>query len=290
MMRDCGQLRFHFAVHGLAVYPPGATFGPRTLRDFEFVWIIDGDVRCRFDGFEIAAPPGTVLLGRPGMRDQYFWDVARHTRHGYVHFTIDQWAAQLPPEGEWPLARQLGAGDIIRPLLRHLLWLLSRRGPDWEELAQGALRQVLMVYLSGEGSVAGEGGVAGSPLVERVLLHVQRRWAKGPLAELTLGELAAAAGVSRGHLTRVFRAALDLTPMEAMRLLRLERAAAMLARSNLAVGEIAVQCGFPSPFHFSRRFRAAYGVPPRAFRTRIAAGMDMPTTRLHVSDLTARVW
>jgi AraC family transcriptional regulator len=289
-MRDCGELRFRFAGHGLSIYPPGATFGPRTLRDFEFVWIVDGDVRCRFDDTEVAAPAGTVLLGRPGMRDHYFWDPQRHTRHGFVHFSIDHHGAQLPPIQDWPLARQLNAGDIIRPLLRHLIWLLSRRGPDWEELAQGALRQVLMAYLSGEGSVAGEGGVAGSPIVERVLLHVQARWSHGPLVEITLTDLAAAAGVTPGHLTRVFRAALAVTPMEAMRLLRLERAATMLARSNLPVQEVARQCGFPSPFHFSRLFKATYRHAPRAFRSRIAAGMDMPTTRLHVSELLARVW
>jgi hypothetical protein len=27
---------------GLAVYPPGATFGPRRLQDFEFVWLLQG--------------------------------------------------------------------------------------------------------------------------------------------------------------------------------------------------------------------------------------------------------
>jgi AraC-like DNA-binding protein len=289
-MRDCGKLRFHFAGHGLTIYPPGATFGPRTLRDFEFVWIVDGQARCHFDGVEVPAPPGTVLLGRPGMRDHYIWDPQRHTRHGFVHFTVDLHGAQLPPEREWPLARQLGAGDIIRPLLRHLIWLLSRRGPDWDELAQGAIRQVLMVYLSGEGSVAGEGGVAGSPIVERVLLFVQSRWSEGPLVELTLTDLAQAAGVTQGHLTRMFRSALAVTPMEALRLLRLERAATMLARSNLSIQEVARQCGFQSPFHFSRLFRATYGHAPRTFRNRIAMGMDMPLTRLAVSELLARVW
>ena len=34
--------------HGLATYPAGAAFGPRIMRDFEFVWIMEGDVEYRW--------------------------------------------------------------------------------------------------------------------------------------------------------------------------------------------------------------------------------------------------
>ena len=30
---------------GIAGYPPGATFGPRLLYDFEFIWIIEGSAK-----------------------------------------------------------------------------------------------------------------------------------------------------------------------------------------------------------------------------------------------------
>src|SRR5258708_37845736 len=101
-MRDCGRLRFSFNGHGLAFYPPGATFGPRTLGDFEFVWIVDGDVVWECDGLAHPAPAGTVLLARPGMRDGFRWDPKRPTRHGYVHFTLAQHGAPLPPMSASP--------------------------------------------------------------------------------------------------------------------------------------------------------------------------------------------
>src|ERR1700752_3800704 len=46
------QLRLAITAHGLADYPPGATFGPRTLRDYEFVLIVEGDVLWMSDGVE----------------------------------------------------------------------------------------------------------------------------------------------------------------------------------------------------------------------------------------------
>jgi AraC family transcriptional regulator len=290
-MRDCGKLAFTVTGHGLAVYPPGATFGPRTLRDFEFVWIIEGDCVWECDGGRHPVPAGTVLLARPGMRDGFIWDPRRHTRHGYIHFLLERRGADLPPETQWPLVRALSGDDIIRPLFRHLAWLLSVRGPDWEELAQGALRQVLMAFISGANGVAGEEGVERSPIVDAVMETVQRAWAGGVLAPLTLDDLARAAGVTRGHLSRVFAQSLGVTPMETLRLLRLDRAATLLARSNLAIQAIAAQTGFGNPFHFSRVFRATYGHSPREFRRHIANGMNLPTIRLvQVRGLSTRMW
>ena len=53
-------------IAGIAAYPPGATFGPRLLHDFEFLWIIDGSALAHFDEQLIDASPDTVLLARPG--------------------------------------------------------------------------------------------------------------------------------------------------------------------------------------------------------------------------------
>jgi len=55
---------------GVAVYPPGATFGPRVLPDFEFVWLLQGTAEWRYDQGTIALGTNSLLLGRPGMRDR----------------------------------------------------------------------------------------------------------------------------------------------------------------------------------------------------------------------------
>ncbi len=276
---------------GLAVYPPGSTFGPRTMRDFEFVWIIAGDVVWESDGVEHAAPAGSLLLARPGMRDAFRWDPLQQTRHGFFHFSIDPGDAAIPPMAEWPLVRRLPERDIIRPLFHHIDWLLSARVPGWEALSEHAMRQALLAFITGAMSVSGDPEQALHPLIEQVVSHVQERWAAGRLEQVSLDELAAAAGVSRAHLARVFRAHLGSTPVEALRILRLDRAATPLVRTNLAVGAIADRTGFENAFHFSRAFRRQYGHSPRAFRAHMLAGANMPTIPLvRVRQLSARMW
>ncbi|WP_432128761.1 helix-turn-helix domain-containing protein [Streptomyces sp. bgisy082] len=50
---------------------------------------------------------------------------------------------------------------------------------------------------------------------------------------------------------------------------RLETACRLLVAPNhagLPVSAVAARCGFTGPSHFTRRFRAAYGVTPREWR------------------------
>jgi AraC family transcriptional regulator len=291
-MRGLERLVFSLPhTYGLAVYPPGATFGPRRLADYEFVWIIDGDVVFEADGVPHPAPAGTVILSRPGMRDAYTWDPKRTTRHGFFHFSIERNGADLPPDHEWPLTRRMGENDVLRSLFHHLDWLLSARPAEWEPLAQSALRHLLGAFLSGSTATAGEHEASLHPTIERAMAYVQRTWASGTLRPIALGELAGRSGVSRAHLTRLFRAEYDMTPIEALRWLRLDRAASLLSRTNLKINDIAERCGFGSAFHFSRLFHTAYGHSPRAFRQRLADGMDAPTTILaHVRKLSERVF
>ena len=50
---------------------------------------------------------------------------------------------------------------------------------------------------------------------------------------------------------------------------RLEQAHDLLSRSNgVDVAEVALECGFGDPAHFSRLFHRTYGVPPTRFRSR----------------------
>ncbi|HEY0007324.1 MAG TPA: hypothetical protein VGB55_01255, partial [Tepidisphaeraceae bacterium] len=51
--------------HGIAMYPPGATFGPRRLGDYEFVWMIEGDAVYHCNGLDLPAPMGSILLCTP---------------------------------------------------------------------------------------------------------------------------------------------------------------------------------------------------------------------------------
>src|SRR5262249_5781894 len=98
-----------------------AEFGPRRMRDYEFVWMIEGDAEYTWAGKKVAAPEGSIVLCRPGAIDAFRWDPVKPTKHGYYHFQIHSLPRGWPKTEQWPLVRMPEEGDTLRPLFRHLL-------------------------------------------------------------------------------------------------------------------------------------------------------------------------
>ena len=76
--------------------------------------------------------------------------------------------------------------------------------------------------------------------------------------------LAQETGWSRRHLTARFREEVGMTPKAFGRLVRFERATALL-RGGAGLAEAAYACGYSDQPHMNRDFRALYGAPPTAF-------------------------
>ena len=79
-------------------------------------------------------------------------------------------------------------------------------------------------------------------------------------------ELAAVAGMSRYHFSRVFAEATGLSPVRYLREARCERAAMLLATTDLPVKSIASECGFETTAYFCRTFRQITSLTPSEFR------------------------
>ena len=265
------------SVAGVAVYPPGAAFGPRNMIDFEFVWMIEGDAEYRWGNQVVAAPRGSVVLCRPGARDFFQWDKRRRTKHGYFHFHVRRAPSTWGPPRNWPLVRPGVEGDVLRPLFRHLLTWHRRGDPQLELLT---MRHMLTAFVTGEHTCEDVPGDILPPAVEKAMAHVHATLDADPAALIDLTELAEAAAVTPEHLCRLFKTSTGRSPIETVRLARLDQAATLLARSNFAVKRIADLCGFSSPFHFSRRFSRAFGCSPRAMRRLVQAGSTPPTSLL----------
>ena len=86
---------------------------------------------------------------------------------------------------------------------------------------------------------------------------------------LDLDAMAAAAGFSRYHFAREFRAAFGETPGLYLSRRRVERAKDLLASANLTVTEVCMLVGFSSLSSFIRRFTELVGCSPSVYRRRM---------------------
>jgi AraC-like DNA-binding protein len=82
---------------------------------------------------------------------------------------------------------------------------------------------------------------------------------------LSVEELSKHAGMSRGSLYYKLIELTGLTPIEYMRSVKLEKAAALLQTSDYNVAQIAYMTGFGTPSYFSRMFKGKFGVLPSEY-------------------------
>jgi AraC family transcriptional regulator len=96
----------------------------------------------------------------------------------------------------------------------------------------------------------------------RVLLYIHDHLD----GDLSLDAVAEVACMSPHHWHRVFRALTGETLADAIRRLRLLKAANALVSNDAPVADIAERFGYPNLASFSRAFSAQHGKPPGAFR------------------------
>ena len=83
---------------------------------------------------------------------------------------------------------------------------------------------------------------------------------------LDVDDMARAAGLSRAHFSREFRAAFGESPHNYLLTRRMERAAALLRHTDRSVADVCFSVGFQSVGSFTTTFRRTYGVTPTAYR------------------------
>src|SRR4051794_3585368 len=83
---------------------------------------------------------------------------------------------------------------------------------------------------------------------------------------LGVDDLAKAAGLSRAHFSREFRAAFGETPHAYLLTRRLERAASLLRTTDRSISDVCFSVGLQSVGSFTTSFTRMFGKSPAAYR------------------------
>lgn len=140
------------------------------------------------------------------------------------------------------------AGEGMQAILSRLLEILFIQ----------ALRQ------GGDGAEDPPGYLAAlaDPRLSRALAAMHREAARN----WTIGDLATMAGMSRARFAESFTRRVGLAPIAYLTRWRLMKARRLLRESSLSTEEIAARCGYASLPSFTRRYKAAFGIGPGAYR------------------------
>jgi AraC-like DNA-binding protein len=219
--------------------------------------------------------PGMVMTFNPD--DPHDGHAA--TGGGFTYRMVHIWPeffASLAGTGRpLPLFRvPVLADPVIAQSLRRLHTALTGPASELERYERlTATAGVLVRHASGRVPAAGPlgpGSDLGLAARIRALIHDA-----GAAADLTAGDLAAAAGCSRYTAYRAFHQAYGLAPSDYQRQLRVRAARRLLSR-GVPPAVAAAEAGFADQAHLTRWFRRYYGITPGTYRTAVPpqAGTD----------------
>ncbi|QZQ51409.1 helix-turn-helix domain-containing protein [Erwinia persicina] len=250
---------------GLSRYAAGDIYGPRIQRGIQFIALLSGSVTIETAQRSLMLLPGTLALLLPGQRELFRFDPLIPSEHIWCQLDF----AALPGDFNRELAHlppTIAFDHQVEQLMELGISLTSQPGGAPRALI--SLAETLLYYYASRGIPPRDEGRQTMPKgVREACRYIAMRYPH-PLA---LEDIAARAHCSVNHLIALFRRHLRQTPARYLRDVRLRHAERLLTRSALPVALIAEQCGFVSPFHFSRLFKEHYGLAPLAFRQQALA-------------------
>jgi AraC family transcriptional activator of mtrCDE len=166
-----------------------------------------------------------------------------------------------------PMVERFSVDDPIRRAFEELLDEIHAPRPGSRAMSDALLRQCL-IWLLRRFFERGDCGLRWlAPLEDTRLGRALSAMHEQPQHCFSLSELAELAGMSRSVFAARFAHATGQSPIDFLKALRLERAAALLARTDLPVKGVAARVGYASRSSFTRAFSACHGLAPAVFRT-----------------------
>ncbi|MDB5447595.1 MAG: hypothetical protein JWQ97_2912 [Phenylobacterium sp.] len=151
--------------------------------------------------------------------------------------------------------------DVRTRLIRAEDFLSNGR---WAE-AEGALRDAIATF-RGARALDAPAPVTRGGLTPNQVRRVRERVEAVLERQITLGELAAVAGLSRSHFCRLFRRTFGQPPLRYVLQRRVERAKRLMLATHAPLASIAVDCGLYDQAALSKAFRRVTGQSPAAWR------------------------
>ena len=243
----------------------GAGVVPRHWHEEYRVCAITGGVgELCYRGTTYASPPGTLNLAEPG--EVHSFQSSRPRGCDFLDMDFDPALLRMAAPESCRVEHAAFASPttndpvVFRSFVRLHRFLVNSVEPLEQQAAfLGFLVTLLQRHTRTRRSLQAAGRETGAVAIARE--YLTENYAK----KIGLAELAAVAGLSPFHLTRVFTRATGMPPHAFLSQIRISRAKALLRR-NVPISRVALETGFADQSHLTRTFKEMVQVSPGAYR------------------------
>lgn len=268
ILRQLNQMNFSVQLAGQVKCPPGWRKGPHRHR-FHTMWIIAGGKGAfTIDGTDYIVEPGKLVVFIPGMITERSSDDEDPLEFYFIRFSYalsyeeqNTWAFADSSRTDFPLR---GMYTIQNPppvlnMCDQINQLMKRRGQIVTMRRRILFLELLLQLVSDFRSqvVTGSTTMAIESTIEYMVNHYNE--------DLSLADLAALAGLSVSHYSRLFKQYASYSPIDYLTHLRMDRAKELLVLSDYKLKAIAESVGYRDELYFSRMFKKVVGMAPSVY-------------------------
>lgn len=211
---------------------------------------------------------GTAFLVMPGIWHRYRPDPATGWTESWVEMTgpaVDRLIRAGVFRAERPF-RKRAAGTMLDEALGDLHAKVRQCSARFDPAITAKAFEILAAWCGGEKKRRSK------PRVAQKIIEAERYIATHASEPMDMSDFARNLGIAYSHFRKLFRDHTGYAPWAYVRRIRLLRARRLLLQTSSTLGEIAGDLGFSSAFHFSIAFKAMFGEPPSAWRSRQRRG------------------
>lgn len=237
----------------------GGRYGPVKQEHLDITIVLEGESTCIIDGQEIHCSAGQAVFAYT--QDHYEMLFPKGRRHVVLWCHTGELA--LPKESKAYLEsvpNLLLSSELMITLVNEGKALGYGNSISLCEL-RNALGEALFKEYFYKANLEMEDQIY-PPAISKAKRYIESHFTE----PCELNEIAAHAGLNPRYLIRLFKQHMGWTPIRYLWHLRAEKGVGLLHQSSLSLSQIAYQCGFQSPHHFSRHIKECYGVPPSKLR------------------------
>lgn len=239
----------------------GAIHRPAGIPDYQLIYTASGSGLVHLRDGEVRVCMGQVFLLPPFAPHEYRADGDEWETY-WITYSGAMARACFPFEAD------VRDGTYFPALHRRICAM--NREKNWRRRTSALLYELLLSFREAPGANPDTGGGIEKNGTAAAVQYISEHYRE----TVELSSLAAVAGVSEGHLCRLFREYTHMRPIEYVNYLRVETAKSMLLENTaLPISAVAKTVGFDSPGYFTYVFRKSTGKTPGEYRN---AEADIP--------------
>jgi AraC-like DNA-binding protein len=268
----------------------------RKIYDHEFIYCCSGRAHIIIEDREYTLTPGSLILIKPDLPHSFWKDEKEPSEQYWVHFDyiyrkdvydMDRFATEnntmlfekfLPSsefiresiifenEFSFPEFINIKQTKLMEELFEKLTFCFEQRNTLWQLECKIFLLQIFNCILQ-QLNVDSSFYIAKSDnhITKIIIQYICKNYFR----KISLNTISNLVNLSEDYTGRIFKKQTDMSIIEFIRYVRLQKAKHLLIKTDLTVENISEMVGFSDAYYFSKVMKKVEGLSPREWRKSI---------------------